>query len=81
MTGTIHLSVIDNQYEETIIHMVGESYEDDITLGNIHGLVVSSSPEAPEISEIFEENTMEDLVAGERNGSEVLTTLSLGHFK
>ncbi|XP_006746825.1 hydrocephalus-inducing protein homolog, partial [Leptonychotes weddellii] len=63
MAGTIHLSVINNQYEETIIHMVGEGYEDDITLGNIHGLVVSSSPEAPEISEIIEENTMEDLVA------------------
>ncbi|XP_072673939.1 hydrocephalus-inducing protein homolog isoform X4 [Canis lupus baileyi] len=62
MTGIIHLSVINNQYEETIIHMVGEGYEDDITLDNIHGLVVSSSPETPEISEIIEENTMEDLV-------------------
>ncbi|XP_041629006.1 hydrocephalus-inducing protein homolog isoform X5 [Vulpes lagopus] len=62
MTGIIHLSVINNQYEETIIHMVGEGYEDDITLDNIHGLVVSSSPETPEISEIIEESTMEDLV-------------------
>ncbi|XP_077612463.1 hydrocephalus-inducing protein homolog [Crocuta crocuta] len=62
MTGTIHLSVINNQYEETNIHLVGEGYEDDITLGNIHGLVVSSSPEAPEISEVIEENTMEDLI-------------------
>lgn len=75
MKGTIHLSVVDNQYEETIIHMVGEGYEDDITLGNIHGLVVSGSPETPEISEIIEENSMEDLVTGERNGSEVLTTV------
>ncbi|XP_059006937.1 hydrocephalus-inducing protein homolog [Mustela lutreola] len=62
MKGTIHLSVVDNQYEETIIHLVGEGYEDDITLGNIHGLVVSGSPETPEISEIIEENSMEDLV-------------------
>lgn len=75
MKGTIHLSVVDNQYEETIIHMVGEGYEDDITLGNIHGLVVSGNPETPEISEIIEENSMEDLVTGERNGSEVLTTV------
>uniref|UniRef100_A0A8C9JFG5 HYDIN axonemal central pair apparatus protein n=1 Tax=Panthera tigris altaica TaxID=74533 RepID=A0A8C9JFG5_PANTA len=62
MTGIIHLSVINNQYEETNIHMVGEGYEDDITLGNIHGLLVSSSHEAPEISEVIEENTMEDLI-------------------
>lgn len=81
MTGIIHLSVINNQYEETIIHMVGEGYEDDITLDNIHGLVVSSSPETPEISEIIEENTMEDLVTGERKSSKVLTTVGSGHFK
>ncbi|XP_057569314.1 hydrocephalus-inducing protein homolog [Hippopotamus amphibius kiboko] len=63
MAGIIHLSVINNQYEETVIHMVGEGYEDDITLDNIHGLVASSSQEASDISEIIEENTMEDLVA------------------
>ncbi|XP_049719569.1 hydrocephalus-inducing protein homolog isoform X3 [Elephas maximus indicus] len=66
MAGTIHLSVVDNQYEETIIHMVGEGYEDDITLDNIHGLVASNSQEASDISEITEvseENIMEDVVA------------------
>ncbi|KAJ8785780.1 hypothetical protein J1605_006740 [Eschrichtius robustus] len=63
MAGIIHLSVINNQYEETVIHMVGEGYEDDITLDNIHGLVASSSQEASDISEIIEENTMEDFVA------------------
>ncbi|XP_054435188.1 hydrocephalus-inducing protein homolog [Pteronotus mesoamericanus] len=62
MTGTIHLSVIDNQYENTIIHMVGEGYEDDITLDNIHGLVTSTSQEASDIPEVTEETTMEDLV-------------------
>ncbi|XP_073081517.1 hydrocephalus-inducing protein homolog [Manis javanica] len=63
MTGTIHLSVINNQYEETTIHMVGEGYEDDITLDNIHGLVTSTSQEASDISEVMGENTVEDLVA------------------
>nr|XP_023493063.1 hydrocephalus-inducing protein homolog isoform X2 [Equus caballus] len=63
MTGTIHLSVIDNQYEETVIHMVGEGYEDDITLDNIHGLVASTSQEASDISEVIEENSMQDFVA------------------
>ncbi|XP_026975142.1 hydrocephalus-inducing protein homolog [Sagmatias obliquidens] len=63
MAGNIHLSVINNRYEETVIHMVGEGYEDDITLDNIHGLVASSYQEASDISEIIEENRMEDFVA------------------
>ncbi|XP_032984537.1 hydrocephalus-inducing protein homolog [Rhinolophus ferrumequinum] len=63
MTGVIHLSVIDNQYEDTVIHLVGEGYEDDVTLDNIHGLMVSGSQETSDISEAIEENTMEDLVA------------------
>lgn len=75
MTGTIHLSVIDNQYEETVIHMVGEGYEDDITLDNIHGLVASTSQEASDISEVIEENSMQDFVAGGRSSSEVLTNV------
>lgn len=67
MTGTIHLSVINNQYEETMIHLIGESYEDDITLDNIHGLISSSGQESSDMSEVIEiaeESAMEDLVAG-----------------
>lgn len=74
MTGTIHLSVINNQYEETMIHLVGESYEDDITLDNIHGLIGSTSQEGStmsEVIEIAEETSMEDLVAGGRSRSDV----------
>ncbi|XP_036044752.1 LOW QUALITY PROTEIN: hydrocephalus-inducing protein homolog [Onychomys torridus] len=66
MTGSIHLSVINNQYEETMIHLVGESYEDDITLDNIHGLIGPTSQEGSpmsEVIEIAEETSMEDLVA------------------
>lgn len=69
MTGTIHLSVINNQYEETMIHLVGESYEDDITLDNIHGLMgfpILEGPDMSEVIEIAEESAMEDLVAGGR---------------
>ncbi|XP_021570831.1 hydrocephalus-inducing protein homolog, partial [Carlito syrichta] len=62
MRGIIHLSVINNQYEETIIHMVGEGYKDDITLDNIHGLVASTDTNISEFTEIIEDN-MEDLVA------------------
>nr|XP_023421731.1 hydrocephalus-inducing protein homolog [Cavia porcellus] len=66
VTGIIHLSVIDNQYEETLIHLVGEGYKDDITLDNIRGLVASTNEEASNISEIIEvteEDTMDNLLA------------------
>ncbi|NXI70129.1 HYDIN protein, partial [Anseranas semipalmata] len=41
--GKIHLSVVDNPYEETNIQLVGEGYEDDFTIDNIHGLVADST--------------------------------------
>ncbi|XP_008833211.1 hydrocephalus-inducing protein homolog [Nannospalax galili] len=77
MTGSIHLSVINNQYEETMIHLVGESYEDDITLDNIHGLMVSTSLEGSDMSEVIqitEESAMEDLVA-----AALLDHIQFGH--
>ncbi|NXA22511.1 HYDIN protein, partial [Ibidorhyncha struthersii] len=43
--GKIHLSVVDNPYEETDIQLVGEGYEDDFTLDNIHGLVADGKEE------------------------------------
>uniref|UniRef100_A0A8C2T888 HYDIN axonemal central pair apparatus protein n=1 Tax=Coturnix japonica TaxID=93934 RepID=A0A8C2T888_COTJA len=58
--GQIHLSVVDNPYEETYVQLVGEGYEDDFTLDNIHGLLAES----------FEENTEgnleEDVIEGKR---------------
>ncbi|NXL83544.1 HYDIN protein, partial [Alectura lathami] len=41
--GKIHLSVVGNPYEDTNIQLVGEGYEDDFTLDNIHGLVADST--------------------------------------
>ncbi|NXJ80823.1 HYDIN protein, partial [Trogon melanurus] len=46
--GKIHLSVVDNPYEETDIHLVGEGYEDDFTLDNIRGRVADSKEESAE---------------------------------
>nr|XP_051703218.1 hydrocephalus-inducing protein homolog isoform X2 [Oryctolagus cuniculus] len=66
MAGTIHLSVVNNQYEETIVHVVGEGYEDDVTLDNIHGLVAAGSQDPSDVAEVIEfseENTTDDLVA------------------
>lgn len=57
--GHIHLMVVDNQYEDSVIQLVGEGYQDDLTLENIHS-VDSSSGEGN-----FEEGNMaEDDVAG-----------------
>ncbi|NXL46323.1 HYDIN protein, partial [Podilymbus podiceps] len=53
--GKIHLSVVGNPYEETNIQLVGEGYEDDFTLDNIHGLVTDSKEDA-------EGNLEEDII-------------------
>ncbi|XP_071959113.1 hydrocephalus-inducing protein homolog isoform X2 [Antedon mediterranea] len=37
--ATIRVSVMDNQYEETIVQLVGEGYQDEITLDNIHSYI------------------------------------------
>ncbi|CAF3321831.1 unnamed protein product [Rotaria socialis] len=42
--GALRLVVVDNQYEDTIVQLIGESYTDDITLDNIHGLVMADEP-------------------------------------
>ena len=41
--AVLRLVVVDNQYEDTIVHLIGESYTDDITLDNIHGLVMTGN--------------------------------------
>ncbi len=38
--AVLRLVVVDNQYEDTTVQLIGESYTDDITLDNIHGLVM-----------------------------------------
>ncbi|XP_059848459.1 hydrocephalus-inducing protein homolog isoform X2 [Hypanus sabinus] len=43
--GTLYLTIFNNQYEDTIIHLVGEGYQDDVTLDNIHGLLQSGEEE------------------------------------
>ncbi|XP_053255366.1 hydrocephalus-inducing protein homolog [Podarcis raffonei] len=52
--GLIHLSIVDNQYEETSIQMVGEGYQDDVVLDNVHSLITETDSERH-----LEENTAE----------------------
>lgn len=59
LEGKIHLSVVDNPYEETNIQLVGEGYKDDFILENIHGLVADSK----ENTEGYME---EDIIEGKR---------------
>ncbi|KAM6252821.1 hydrocephalus-inducing protein homolog [Porphyrio hochstetteri] len=41
----IHISLVDNPYREIDIQLVGEGYEDDFILDNIHGLAADSEEE------------------------------------
>ncbi|XP_036605974.1 hydrocephalus-inducing protein homolog [Trichosurus vulpecula] len=66
VVGTIHLSVVNNQYEETTIQLLGEGYEDDITLDNIHGLATTFKPDMMEVTEIAEGKMMEEFLASAR---------------
>ncbi|KAG2470211.1 HYDIN protein, partial [Polypterus senegalus] len=33
--GSVHIMVVDNQYEDCVVQLVGEGYQDEITLDNI----------------------------------------------
>ncbi|XP_062442830.1 hydrocephalus-inducing protein homolog [Rhea pennata] len=55
--GKIRLSIVDNPYEETNVLLVGEGYQDDFTLDNIHGLVADNNEENTEAN--LEEDVIE----------------------
>ncbi len=44
----IRLTVVNNQYEDSVIQLVGEGYEDDITLDNIRSIMMPIDPEQEE---------------------------------
>ena len=46
--GNIRLTVINNQYEDSVVQLVGEGYEDEVTLDNIHSIVAPVDPEQEE---------------------------------
>lgn len=58
--GQIRLTVLNNQYEDTVIQMVGEGYSDEVTLSNIHSIASTNIDPEQE-----EGNLAEDDVAGE----------------
>ena len=44
----VRLTVVNNQYEDSVIQLIGEGYEDDITVDNIHDVVIPVDPELEE---------------------------------
>ncbi|XP_059507551.1 hydrocephalus-inducing protein homolog [Stegostoma tigrinum] len=46
LEGALYLTVLNNQFEDTIIRLIGEGFQDDITFDNIHGLRQTSSVES-----------------------------------
>ena len=54
----VRVSVIDNQYEDSVIQLVGEGYEDEISLDKINSVDVPIDPESEE------GNMAEDDVSG-----------------
>lgn len=50
--GEVKLSVVDNPYEEGLVQLIGEGYEDDVTIDNIRSSgVVEKVVESAEIAE------------------------------
>ena len=39
MSGEVRLTVVDNPYEESTIQLIGEGYEDEVTIDNIRSYV------------------------------------------
>ncbi|XP_072403680.1 hydrocephalus-inducing protein homolog [Chiloscyllium punctatum] len=46
LEGALYLTVLNNQFEDTIIRLIGEGFQDDITFDNIHGLGRTGSVES-----------------------------------
>ena len=46
--GSIHMTVVNNQYEDSVVQLVGEGYEDDISLDNLHSVMIPVDPENEE---------------------------------
>jgi len=47
--GQVRLSVVDNEYEDCVVHLVAEAYQDDISIDNIAS-VAELSEEVDEVS-------------------------------
>lgn len=49
--ASLQITVTDNQFEDTLIQMIGEGYMEDVTLENLHSLTAASSTSLNELDE------------------------------
>ncbi|XP_018431432.1 PREDICTED: hydrocephalus-inducing protein homolog, partial [Nanorana parkeri] len=63
--GALQLSVLDNQYEETGVLLVGEGYLEDLTLDNIHSPGGPFTPEGQLDDDVVEATRREHVVFGD----------------
>jgi hydrocephalus-inducing protein len=67
--ATLQITVTDNQFEDTLVQLIGEGYLEDVTIDNLHTLAsspssTSSNPDDPESSDLLAD---EDLAALKSN--------------
>ena len=60
LAGELKISVVDNPYEENAVQLIGEGYEDEVTIDNIRSYTTK------ELSEVIEirEAAQDELIAG-----------------
>ncbi|XP_063801928.1 hydrocephalus-inducing protein homolog isoform X2 [Pseudophryne corroboree] len=63
--SALHLSVLDNQYEKSCVQLVGEGYQDELTLDNIHSPGQIRTPEGQLEEDIVEATRTEHIVFGD----------------
>jgi len=56
--GEVRLSVVDNQYEDTVIHLVAEAYQHDVSIDNVTSMAQLAAEDVDEVT------TIDDDVAG-----------------
>ncbi|XP_068693384.1 hydrocephalus-inducing protein homolog [Montipora foliosa] len=54
MVGEVRLTVVDNPYEESIIQLIGEGYQDEVTIDNIRSFMQTEN-QAPDLE--IDDNT------------------------
>ncbi|CAH2323836.1 Hypothetical predicted protein [Pelobates cultripes] len=63
--ATLHLSVMDNQYDQICVQLVGEGYKDDITIDNIQNPGVALSPQGSVDEDVVEAPRMDHIIFGD----------------
>ncbi|KAG8437289.1 hypothetical protein GDO86_008117 [Hymenochirus boettgeri] len=59
------LSVVDNQYEQSCVLLVGEGYQEELTIDNIHNPVEAMTPEGPLEDDIIEATHTNHIIFGD----------------